>query len=218
MIASVLLATLSILAMAALAIGLVWIPRGLVAAVGRPPSLRTTGVHAAFVLLTELLAYLGLRLIGNDLHVGVEIALVTLAAVLGSVMVLDIAYYIIPDIYVVAIVGLAFLGPLAQAPSLALGGAALCGSLLGGLRWIWKRFADEEGLGFGDVKLAAALGALLGPIDALTVVAVASGLAAVTHLLAHRRVGRAPDAQPQWMPLGAFLAATSLARVAWAVR
>ncbi len=210
-------ACLAGLAMAALAVGLMVIPRRLLAELGRPPSARKSGAQVLIVLLVELATLVGLRIFGHALDGRAQIALVSLAGVLAAVVLLDVDYFIIPDLYVIVIVGLALAGPLAQTPVLALAGAAVCGGLLGLVRWSWMRWAGEEGLGLGDVKLAAALGALLGPIDSLTVVAAASGLAALTHLLMRRRAERDPDSPPPWMPLGAFLAATSFARVAWAV-
>ena len=71
------------------------------------------------------------------------------------------------------------------------------------VRWGYSRLRQREGLGFGDVKLAAGIGAWL-PLDAIPMcfaLAAASALTAV--LLAHLR-GHRIDAATR-IPFGAFL-------------
>jgi leader peptidase (prepilin peptidase)/N-methyltransferase len=71
------------------------------------------------------------------------------------------------------------------------------------VRWGYARLRDREGLGFGDVKLAAGIGAWL-PLDAIPVCfALAASSALVAVLMAHVR-GRRMDAATR-LPFGAFL-------------
>jgi leader peptidase (prepilin peptidase) / N-methyltransferase len=92
--------------------------------------------------------------------------------------------------------------PLGVIASLhASGGMAL----VAGLYWWWAAprgegevSADPEALGFGDVKLAGALGALLGPTAGALALAVAIGLGATVGLLLWRSGRRT-------LPFGPFL-------------
>jgi leader peptidase (prepilin peptidase)/N-methyltransferase len=93
--------------------------------------------------------------------------------------------------------------PAGVAASLhAAGGVALAA----GLYWWWaaprgaasENASDQEALGFGDVKLAGALGALLGPAAAALALALAVALGAAVGLLFWRSGRRA-------LPFGPFL-------------
>jgi leader peptidase (prepilin peptidase)/N-methyltransferase len=60
-------------------------------------------------------------------------------------------------------------GPLAS-----LGGAALGAGMLFLIRWAWFRATGVEGMGLGDVKMAALIGAFLGPRQIWLVLVLAS--------------------------------------------
>jgi leader peptidase (prepilin peptidase)/N-methyltransferase len=71
------------------------------------------------------------------------------------------------------------------------------------LQWCYARLRAREGIGFGDIKLAAAVGAWL-PVEAIPLCfGLASGAALVAVLLARLR-GEAVDAFTK-VPFGAFL-------------
>ena len=71
------------------------------------------------------------------------------------------------------------------------------------VRWCYARLRQREGLGFGDVKLAAGIGAWL-PLDGIPVCfALAASAALVAVLMAHIR-GRTMNAGTK-LPFGAFL-------------
>ncbi len=78
---------------------------------------------------------------------------------------------------------------LALAAGPAAGVAAFAGALLAGGLLLLLSVASRGGLGIGDVKLGAALGAFVGPagaIDLVLVAAVAGGVLGVAWLLAGR--------------------------------
>jgi leader peptidase (prepilin peptidase)/N-methyltransferase len=89
------------------------------------------------------------------------------------------------------------------ASAAATGRAVGTALVLASLRWSYARLREREGLGFGDVKLAAAVGAWL-PLNAIPLCfGLAAGGALLTVLFARLR-GEAIDASMK-IPFGAFL-------------
>ena len=141
------------------------------------------------------------------------------STVLGALMIagadVDARTYLLPDIVTGGAVGFGIAAaPLIDAfdayphgPWLAAG-TALVRSLgtalaLAFLRHCYARFRGREGLGFGDVKLAAAIGAWL-PLDAIPLCfGLAASAALVATIVAHLR-GHS-IARTTKLPFGAFL-------------
>ncbi len=71
------------------------------------------------------------------------------------------------------------LRPLLVSPTEALLGAAIGYLSLWSIFWLFKLATGKEGLGYGDFKLLAALGAWLGPMAILPIVLIASITGAV---------------------------------------
>ncbi len=98
------------------------------------------------------------------------------AAALSAVALVDAVHLLVPDIYTALLAAVA----LSWLPSVGLGhvllGAATGGGLLALVRWLFKRVRGFEGLGFGDVKLMAAAGALAGPERTLWIIVAAAAL------------------------------------------
>lgn len=90
----------------------------------------------------------------------------------------------------------------------ALATACICAALLWGLRAGYHAFRGQHGLGFGDVKLAAGIGALTGPFGAAPTLLLASlfalGWAALQNRLHNRSLTRHTR-----LPFGAALAAAA---------
>jgi leader peptidase (prepilin peptidase)/N-methyltransferase len=143
----------------------------------------------------------------------VSIIAAVLAALAVFIAVVDLEYLVIPDIanlallvqgVVLSVIDAAPGGvPMALADMLARCAAA--GAVLLSLRYVYLRRAGVEGLGLGDVKLAAAGATLLAwptlPIALL--VASAGGLLAIaSRSVTHRKW---PDRKAE-IPFGAFLA------------
>jgi leader peptidase (prepilin peptidase) / N-methyltransferase len=92
-------------------------------------------------------------------------------------------------------------------PALALGAAVLraigTAAVLLAVRWVYAGLRKRQGIGLGDVKLAAGIGAWL-PTDAIPLCfALAASSALVLILLAHSR-GKPVNATTR-LPFGAFL-------------
>ena len=189
-------ALLTLAVAAALAIG----PQGLLTeTAGERPTWRRVlwlGLPASAAGLATLAvcAALGRPLIAGPLCAA--------AVCLAAVLIVDWRWFVIPDIYVAALAILGLAGAAQTGWAMAAIGAALGGGLLAAVRWAFLRFARIEGLGFGDVKLMAAIGLLVGAAGVLWVVIWASALAAIWILLR----GRAPDGTHPKAPFGACAA------------
>jgi leader peptidase (prepilin peptidase)/N-methyltransferase len=125
------------------------------------------------------------------------------AVVFAAVVYADLTYLVIPDLYSAALLVVGFAAPWRLPLVEAAIGVAVAGALLLGLALAWKRLTRVEGLGFGDVKLAAAIGALLGAQTALLAISLSAALAAL--LVYALRLARGGEVAPL-VPYGAALA------------
>lgn len=126
-------------------------------------------------------------------------ALVLLAGIAET----DRRRFIIPDALAAGLFGVAMLAPFGGDWQDKVIGAAVCGGLLLAVRQLHAMTRGAHGLGLGDVKLAAALGALLGMAPALFAIAIGCGAMAAFALV--QRTGAA--AAQRVVPLGVGLAA-----------
>jgi leader peptidase (prepilin peptidase)/N-methyltransferase len=98
---------------------------------------------------------------------------------------------------------LALLPMFVVAPS-AIMGAALGYLSLWSIYWLFKLLTGKEGMGYGDFKLLAALGAWMGPVALLPIVLLSSfigALVGVGMIVLRKRDSQIP------MPFGPFIAA-----------
>lgn len=91
-------------------------------------------------------------------------------------------------------------------PESAASGAVVAG-IFGGLAWLYRRRRGEDGIGGGDIKLLAALGAWWGLLDVLYMVVWAS-VGTVVWYAVWRWLKR-PDPDAEW-PFGPAIAAAAL--------
>ena len=131
-------------------------------------------------------------------------ACLTLAAI-------DLEFQILPDR--ITLTGIAF-GILlsffskTRSPGSAMLGAAVGGGGLFLIAFLYEKIAGQEGMGLGDVKMLAMVGAFLGPVGVLMTVLAASlsgslvGIAAIA-------LGRGD--RKMRLPFGVFLAAGGVA-------
>jgi leader peptidase (prepilin peptidase)/N-methyltransferase len=89
-------------------------------------------------------------------------------------------------------------------PSTAILGAAIGYLSLWSVYWLFKLLTGKEGMGYGDFKLLAALGAWMGPTALLPVILLSSFIGAIVggSMIALRKHGRDIP-----MPFGPFIAA-----------
>ena len=89
----------------------------------------------------------------------------------------------------------------------ALGAIVPAGAIwLGG--WLFEKLRHKEGLGFGDVKMLAMIGAFLGLRGALLTIILGSLLGSVVGLAFIKLTGK--DAATYQLPFGTFLGAGAL--------
>jgi leader peptidase (prepilin peptidase) / N-methyltransferase len=136
------------------------------------------------------------------------------STLLGGLMIVgadvDARTFLLPDVVTWGAAGCGIFAAAALnqinpwlASATAFSRAVVTALVLALLRWCYARVREREGLGFGDIKLAAAVGAWL-PFKAIPLCfGLAAGGALVTVLLARLR-GETIDASMK-IPFGAFL-------------
>lgn len=89
------------------------------------------------------------------------------ASVLLLLALIDLDTFLLPDGLTLGLMALGLLvsalGAIAVSPLQSLAGAVLGYGLLASVAWVYRHWRGREGLGLGDAKLLAAMGAWLGP-------------------------------------------------------
>jgi leader peptidase (prepilin peptidase) / N-methyltransferase len=136
------------------------------------------------------------------------------SSVLGALMIagadVDAKTFLLPDVVTYGAIGTGIIAAAAldrfdewHAVSAAIARGAATALALALMKWSYARLRTREGLGFGDVKLAAAVGVWL-PTETIPLCfGLAAGAALIAVVLARFR-GEAIDASTK-VPLGAFL-------------
>jgi leader peptidase (prepilin peptidase)/N-methyltransferase len=178
---------------------LVMIPRPLFAEAGAAPPRR---VEASLSLGLAAIG-LAVAVLGPGETWGARALLAVALMALAAIVYADLRLLIIPDVYSATLALVGLIGPLSPGLLPALLGAPVCGGLLGVVAWAFRRRTEIGGMGLGDVKLAAAVGALLGPELGLWAIAVSAIVGALIGLV-WKRMRRSEG--PLMIPYGAALA------------
>lgn len=134
------------------------------------------------------------------------LAMLVFTWLLITMSVIDIDHKILPDTLTL---GLLWLGLLLNTQGMftdlqsAVLGAALGYGLLWGFFWVFKLLTGKDGMGYGDFKLLAALGAWFGFQSLLTIIIMSSVVGAVVGIAGVIALGR--DRQLP-IPFGPYLA------------
>jgi len=135
-----------------------------------------------------------------------------LALVMCAVALYDARHFVIPNTlvaaaFVLALAHAAALDPRAPLPpvGIALLRAVESGGLFLAIRLGYRRWRGRDGLGLGDVKLAAVAGAWLDWFALAVALEIAVVAALATYLVRHR-LGRRPLRATDALPLGLYLA------------
>jgi leader peptidase (prepilin peptidase)/N-methyltransferase len=144
------------------------------------------------------------------------LALIALTAI-------DLEHRLLPDAITLPGIILGLLLSLAL-PQLSFPAAA-AGTLVGaglffGVGRLYEKWAGRRGLGGGDVKMLAMIGAFLGVWALPLVILISAGLGTLAGLI--RVLGQGPGARGQWrtisLPYGPFLAAGAACYLFWGER
>lgn len=128
---------------------------------------------------------------------------------------IDIRTQLLPDVITLPLLWLGLLlalPPLFVAPASAILGAAVGYVSLWSVYWGFKLLTGKEGMGYGDFKLLAALGAWMGVTSLLPIVLLASLVGAVVGgamLFLRRQDSGTP------IPFGPFIAAAGWVQFVW---
>ena len=142
-------------------------------------------------------------------------AMVAFTWLLIAMSVIDIDHQILPDPMTL---GLLWLGLLVNSQGLftdlesAVYGAALGYGVLWAFFWIFKLATGKDGMGYGDFKLLAALGAWLGFQSLLTIIILSSVVGAIVGIAGILILGR--DRQLP-IPFGPYLAMAGWIAALW---
>lgn len=142
-------------------------------------------------------------------HQSGPLALVTAAFgwTLLLIAVIDAEHYWLPDALTLPLLATGLIAAGVLAPGALADravGAAAGFAILWGLAWIYRRLRGRDGLGGGDPRLFAAIGAWVGWMGLPTVLLWACGLG--LSLVAARLALRKPVAGRDQLPFGVFLA------------
>ncbi|GGA74533.1 type 4 prepilin-like proteins leader peptide-processing enzyme [Neiella marina] len=185
-----------------------FILRGKCAACGQPYSIR----YPLIELLTACLSVLVLHVIGFN---GFGLAAVVFTWLLICLTFIDIDHYLLPDPLNYVLLWLGLLVHIVITPHTLAD--AVIGAIAGYLTlwsvyWAFKLLTGKEGMGFGDFKLLAALGAWLGWQLLPLVVLLSSAVGAVLGIAMIVLKGR--DHQKP-IPFGPYLAIAGWIALLW---
>lgn len=136
------------------------------------------------------------------------------AAMLIALFFIDLEHQLLPDAITLpgVVVGVAASVWLAPGLMASAAGAALGALILLAIRWVWKRATGVDGMGLGDVKMLAMIGAFLGWEQVWLVLFLASLTGAVVGV-SIAALGR--GSMKTRLPFGTFLAVAALLASLW---
>ncbi|MBP1690551.1 MAG: type 4 prepilin peptidase 1, Aspartic peptidase, family [Deltaproteobacteria bacterium] len=176
---------------------------------------RISAIYPAVEVLTGALAVALFLRLGPTLAFAGYFAF---AAALVVITFIDLDHQLIPDVISLPgiVVGLAFslVSPLVTPLDAALGVLAGGGTLLA-VAWLYKTFRGQEGMGGGDIKLLAMIGAFLGWQSIFVTLFVGSVIGSIigVGLMLYQRA----DTKLA-IPFGPFLAGGALVYLFWGDR
>ena len=177
------------------------LPIGLYRQVSSEPVTGRTGIGVASAAAAAALATLG---VGWGAPPLIAAPAAAAAAACATVVFSDAKFYLVPDVCTIAILGAAIARAFAAGWQGPLFGAALAGGLLALIRYV-ARLRGVDGMGMGDVKLAAAVGSLLGAERVVWALLMSSVAGIIWGLLANRRQCARVE-----VPYGAMLSGVTL--------
>jgi len=181
----------------------------------RTCKIRISPIYPAVEVLTGALAVALFLRLGPTLAFAGYFAF---AAALVVITFIDLDHQIIPDVISLPgiVVGLAFslVSPLVT-PFDAILGVLAGGGVLLSVAWLYKTFRGQEGMGGGDIKLLAMIGAFLGWQSIFVTLFVGSVIGSVIGVVVMLYEGADTKLA---IPFGPFLAGGALVYLFWGER
>lgn len=169
---------------------------------------RCAAVISARYPLTELIT--AVAFVGQAICVGPDPLLLAQRLVLTAILIVlfgtDLETQRLPDLVTLPGIALGLVWSLwlPPGPPSALVGAACGAGVLWFVRWAWKRATGTDGMGLGDVKMMAMLGAFLGWQQVWLILFLASLTGAIVGVALAASKVRSLQSK---LPFGTFLAA-----------
>jgi leader peptidase (prepilin peptidase)/N-methyltransferase len=182
--------------------------KGKCASCSNPISIRYPAIEAITALLSLVVAYTFGATEQALLYIVITWALVALTFI-------DIDHMLLPDQLTLPLVWLALIAAVAGItimPSDAIMGAAFGYLSLWSVFWLFKLLTGKEGMGYGDFKLLALFGALLGWQSLLTIILLSSVVGAIIGIALLSIQGK-DKATP--IPFGPYLAIAGWITLLW---
>ena len=182
--------------------------KGKCASCSNPISIRYPAVEAVTALLSLVVAYTFGATEQALLYIVITWALVALTFI-------DIDHMLLPDQLTLPLVWLALIAAVAGitiTPTDAIMGAAFGYLSLWSVFWLFKLLTGKEGMGYGDFKLLALFGALLGWQSLLTIILLSSVVGAIIGIALLSIQGK-DKATP--IPFGPYLAIAGWITLLW---
>ena len=182
--------------------------KGKCASCRHPISIRYLAIEAITALLSLVVAYTFGATEQALLYIAITWALVALTFI-------DIDHMLLPDQLTLPLVWLALIAAVAGitiTPSDAIMGAAFGYLSLWSVFWLFKLLTGKEGMGYGDFKLLALFGALLGWQSLLTIILLSSVVGAIIGIALLSIQGK-DKATP--IPFGPYLAIAGWITLLW---
>jgi len=171
--------------------------------------------YSARYLVVELITALAFALTAAVIEPGpLLVVRVVFAAMLVALFFIDLEHQLLPDAITLPGIAIGLGASVFLAPGLIASatGAAIGAAVLLAIRWVWKRATGVDGMGLGDVKMLAMIGAFLGWQQVWLVLFVASLTGAVVGV-AIATAGR--GSMKTRLPFGTFLAVAAFLAACW---
>lgn len=171
--------------------------------------------YSARYLIVEVITALAFFVTATAFEPGPLLAVrLIFAAMLVALFFIDLEHQLLPDAItwpgiVIGLVAGVWLPPGLMASAI---GAAMGATILLAIRWGWKRATGVDGMGLGDVKMLAMIGAFLGWESVWLVLFVASLTGAIVGV---SMAAAGSGSMKSRLPFGTFLAVAAFVASAW---
>ncbi len=163
--------------------------------------------YPAIEILTGLLAVFAFYKFGLTFS---ALLIFAFSATLTTASMIDLDHFIIPDVITLPGIPLCFaasFGLPEMTPVKSLIGILVGGGCLYTVAWLYRILRKGEGMGMGDVKLLAMIGAFIGPVGVVITIFTGSAIGTIIGLATSRQSSKGMQTK---IPFGPFLSIGAL--------